>query len=115
MDVVVNDANDPVDGLDVSVTTNNTDLIKSLSISGTGTNRTLSFTASSLYSGLAGITVRVSDGKAARSLSFSALIDTEATPFEAFMAAYFTAEELSNNLLSSPIADPDGDDMATLL
>jgi len=115
VDVIVSDGDDPVDSLVVTATTTRPDLIKNLIVGGTGSNRTLTFTASSLYSGLAGITVRASDGKATRSLSFTALIDVEATPFEAFMAAYFTQEELDDPILSSPVSDPDEDDMATIM
>ena len=37
------------------------------------------------------------------------------TPFESFLAAYFTPEELDEGILSNPIGDPDNDQMVTLL
>jgi len=90
-------------------------LVKNLSVSGTGSERTLTFSASSLYSGSASVTVFVSDGALSRSTSFTVLINVEMTPWESFLAAYFSPEELLDVSLSSPIGDPDRDDLATVM
>ncbi len=113
--VTVGDAETSPSELLVTATTTRTDLVRDLALSGTGSTRTLSFSVSSLYSGSASVTVEVSDGIATSSTAFAVLIDVEMTPFESFLAAYFTPEELDAGVISNPIADPDKDQMVTLL
>lgn len=113
--VTVGDAETPPSELVVTATTNRTDIVRDLALSGTGSTRTLSFRASGLYSGSASVNVKVSDGITTSSTAFAVLIDVEMTPFESFLAAYFTPEELDEGILSNPIGDPDNDQMVTLL
>jgi type VI secretion system Hcp family effector len=113
--VTVGDAETPPSELVVTATTTRTDLVRDLALSGTGSTRTLSFRASGLYSGSASVNVKVSDGTTTSSTAFAVLIDVEMTPFESFLAAYFTPEELDEGILSNPIGDPDNDQMVTLL
>jgi type VI secretion system secreted protein Hcp len=72
-------------------------------------------TTSPTYSGQTTITVIASDGANTSRMSFSLFIDSTGTPWEGFMQAYFTEEERQDSLLSSPIGDPDGDFLATIL
>ena len=113
--VSVSDQNDSVDSLSVWANTNNTDLVKNLSVTGTGGQRSLSFSVSSLYSGSASVNVFVSDGKASRSVSFAVTVGVELTPFESFLTAYFSSEELGNPVISGPLQDPDKDGIVTLV
>lgn len=113
--VTVGDAETSPSELVVTASTTREDLVRELALTGTGSTRTLSFRASSLYSGSASVTVEVSDGEATSSTAFAVLIDVEMTPFESFLAAYFTPEELDEGVVSNPIGDPDGDQMVTLL
>ena len=113
--LTIGDIDSNVDDLSVTASTDRPDLVKNLMVSGTGSSRSLSFTASNLYSGNGSITVSVSDGQNTSSKSFSVLIDVEMTPFEAFLTAYFTAEEREDALLSSPLGDPDKDGVTTLV
>jgi type VI secretion system secreted protein Hcp len=113
--IVINDAQTPASELQVTASTNRPDLIPEISLSGTGAERTLSLRTSALYSGTAGVTIRVSDGEFTSSTSFAVLIDVEMTPFEAYMMANFTAEELADPQIASPIGDPDKDDIPTIV
>lgn len=109
------DPDTPVDTLTVEALTPDGDLIKGLSVTGDGSDRTLSFTASALNSGVGTIEVSVSDGEHIAWIAFSVLIDVDMTPFEAFLAAYFTEEERMDQDLVSPIGDPDFDDIPTII
>lgn len=113
--IVINDAQTPPGDLVVLAETDNPELVLDLAVNGTGDTRTLSFVTSALYSGSASITVRVSDGVYTSSRSFAVLIDVEMTPFEAFMAAHFSEAELEDPNIASPIGDPDGDDIPTIV
>jgi hypothetical protein len=72
-------------------------------------------TTSPTYGGQTTITLRVSDGINTTRMSFSLFIDSSGSPWDGFMQAYFTEEERQDRVLSSPIGDPDGDLIATLL
>ena len=113
--IVINEMETPPEQLVVTVETDRPDLILDLAIGGTGFERTLSFRSSALYSGFGVITVRVSDGVHQTSMSFAVMVGMQMTPFEAFMAAYFTPSELQNPKYSSPIGDPDNDDIPTIV
>jgi hypothetical protein len=112
---LVSDLETSPDLLEVTVSTGDPHLIKDLSIEGLGPERRIAFTVSALYSGTGSITVKVSDGESARWIAFPVNIDVELTPFESFMAGYFSDEELLDLGVSSPIADPDGDFIVTLM
>jgi hypothetical protein len=109
------DEDTPARDLVLSVVTDRPDLLRDLQLAGTEETRTLGFTTSPLYTGIAAVTVKVSDGKLFRSVSFAVQVGVEMTPFEAFLRAYFTPEELLDQQLSSAIGDPDGDDLATVM
>lgn len=113
--LTISDPDTPVDSLVVEAVSPNPELIKGLVVTGTGGERTLSFSASSLYSGAGTIEVSVSDGEHTTWMAFSVLVDVDMTPFEAFLAAYFSDEELLDQNLSSPIGDPDDDDIPTII
>lgn len=113
--LIINDPDTPVDSLVVEAMTPNPELIKSLAVTGTGAERTLSFSASALYSGAGTVEVSVSDGENTSWMAFSVLVDVDMTPFEAFLTAYFTEEELLDQNLASPIGDPDEDDIPTII
>lgn len=113
--IVINDLETPVDDLIVTASSNRPDMILDLAVSGTGRERTLSFRTSPLYSGIPIITVVVSDGIGESGVSFAVLVGVEMTPFEVFMETYFTPRELGNPQISSPIVDPDGDDIPTVV
>jgi type VI secretion system secreted protein Hcp len=72
-------------------------------------------TTTTAASGQSSVTVHVSDGENMASMSFSLFVDSTGTPWEGFLMAYFNAEERDDPSISSPIEDPDGDDLETLL
>lgn len=113
--IIINELETPPEQLEVTVETDRPEMILDLAISGTGLRRTLTARTSALYSGVASITVRVSDGVNRTSRSFAVLIDVEMTPFEAFMAANFSREELLDPAFASPIGDPDKDNIPTIV
>ncbi|MEX0330352.1 MAG: Hcp family type VI secretion system effector [Puniceicoccaceae bacterium] len=113
--IVINEVETPPDQLEITVETDRPEMILDLAISGTGLRRTLTARTSALYSGVASITVRVSDGVNRTSRSFAVMIDVEMTPFEAFMAANFSREELLDPAFASPIGDPDKDNIPTIV
>ncbi len=115
VDLLLDDMETNPDSLEVTVSTSRPDLIGDLVVTGTGSNRQLSFKTSALRSGFASISVKVSDGQDSRSISIPVLIDVEMTPFEGFLAAYFTEEEMFNPRIASPILDPDKDGIVTLV
>lgn len=98
-----------------SVSTTRPDLIGELKITGTGAEREVSFITTALRSGLAPISVEISDGTDTRTLAIPVLIDVEMTPFEGFLAAHFSDEELYDPAKVSPILDPDFDGLSTLV
>ncbi len=96
--VIINlsDQETAVDQITASVSTTRPDLIGELQITWTGAERQVSFIATALRSGLAPISVEISDGTDIRTLAIPVLIDVEMTPFEGFLAAHFPEEELYN-------------------
>lgn len=72
-------------------------------------------TTTTAASGQVPFTLFVSDGDHTASMSFSIFVDSTGTPWDGFMMAYFTADERADPAISSPIEDPDGDDLETLL
>ncbi len=113
--LTIADPDTPVASLVVAANTPDAELIKNLSVAGEGADRSLSFTASALHSGTATINVSVSDGEHTSWIAFAVLIDVDMTPFEAFLAAYFSAEEMLDKDLVSPIGDPDLDFIPTII
>lgn len=75
----------------------------------------ISLTTTTAASGQIPVTLRASDGENTSSMSFSVFVDSTGTPWDGFMMAYFTEEERADPSISSPIEDPDGDDLDTLL
>jgi type VI secretion system secreted protein Hcp len=75
----------------------------------------LSLTTTTTADGQSPVTLRVSDGQNTASMSFSLFIDSSGTPWDGFMMAYFTEEERADPNIASPIEDPDGDNLDTLL
>lgn len=115
INLVIADSETAEEDLEVSVSTSRPDLIGDLELTGTGANRQLSFKTSALRSGFASITVRVSDGTDFRTSSIPVLIDVDMTPYEGYMAAYFDEEERNDLFLTSPIGDPDNDNIPTVV
>jgi type VI secretion system Hcp family effector len=72
-------------------------------------------TTTTAASGNAPVHVRVFDGDNIATMSFSLFIDSSGTPWDGFLMAYFDAEERADPAISSPIEDPDGDNLETLL
>ncbi|MEX0324633.1 MAG: Hcp family type VI secretion system effector [Puniceicoccaceae bacterium] len=99
----------------VTADADNIDLVLDLEVSGTENERTVSFRASSLYSGATSINLHVSDGVNTTTRSFAVLVDVEMTPFEAYMMANFSPEELDDPQIASPISDPDKDNIPTVV
>ncbi len=115
LDIVIGDSETDDDDLLVTVFTSRPDLIGDLQINGTGANRQVSFKTSALFSGFAPISVTVSDGKDSRTTAIPVLIDVDMTPYEGYLAAYFDEDEREDLDLTSPIRDPDGDFIPTLI
>lgn len=115
VDVTFGDGETDADDLVVTVSTSRPDLIGDLSITGAGDNRRIHYKTSAFRSGFASISVTVSDGKDSRTTAVPVLIGVEMTPFEGFLAAYFTEEEMFNPQMASPILDPDKDGILTVI
>lgn len=115
IDIKIEDMDTILDDLAITVSTNRPDLIGDLKVTGSGADRTVSYKTSALRSGFASITVTVSDGKDSRSTSIPVLIDVEMTPYEGYLAAYFDEEERDDLELTSPIRDPDKDNIPTVI
>jgi type VI secretion system secreted protein Hcp len=115
VNLVLDDMETNSDDLEVTVSTSRPDLIGELVVTGTGSNRQLSFKTSALFSGFASIVVTVSDGKDTRTTAIPVLSGIEMTPYEGYLAAYFTEEEMFNPKIASPILDPDKDGIATII
>ena len=108
----VSDADTPVESLQVSAGTGQPDILKNVRVSGSGEFRTVDFETSALLSSTSSISVSVSDGVRSSSTSFAVVFGVDLTPFEAFLAAYFSEEELVG---LSIIGDDDGDNIPTLV
>lgn len=115
VDISIDDMETPAENLTVTVSTSRPDLIGELVVTGTGANRQISYKTSALRSGFGSILLTVSDGIDSRTTSIPVLIDVEMTPFEGFLAAYFTPEEMDNPQIASPILDPDKDGILTII
>lgn len=115
VDIAINDMETQADNLVVTVSTTRPDLLGELVVTGTGANRQVSYKTSALRSGFASILLTVSDGTDSRSTAIPVLIGVEMTPFEGFLAAYFTEEDMFNPEIASPILDPDKDGIATVI
>lgn len=115
VDIVIEDTETDENDLLVSVSTNRPDLISDLKITGTGANRQISFKTSSLFSGFAPISVTVSDGMDSRTTAIPILVDVDMTPYEGYIASYFDEDERDDIDLTSPIRDPDKDNMPTVI
>ena len=115
IDLAIEDLDTDLADLEVTVSTSRPDLISDLQITGTGAEQKISYKTSALRSGFASITVTVSDGKDSRSTSIPVLIDVEMTPYEGYLAAYFNEEERDDLNLTSPIRDPDKDNIPTAI
>lgn len=61
------------------------------------------------------VTISITDGENTRSMSFLVQVDSSSDPFDGFMKAYFSEAEMEQPDISSPIVDPDGDRLSTLL
>lgn len=114
LDLFIDDADSSPENLSVEVSTSRPDMISDLSLTGTGSSRTLTFRTSALLSQSAVVSVRVADAFDVRSISFL-VTGSEPTPYEAFLSAYFSDEELQNDALSSPLQDPDFDNLPTII
>lgn len=75
----------------------------------------LSLTAKPAFSGQTTVSLTVSDGTEATTMSFSVYVDATGTPWGGFLDAYFTKEEQADTQVSGPIADPDEDLLSNLL
>lgn len=101
------------DELVVTISTDRPELLSALELTGGGASRTVSYITSALRSGFANIVATLSDGVDTRSISIPILIDVEMTPYEAYLAAYFSEEETFDPILTAPLSDPDNDGMVT--
>lgn len=115
VEINISDLDTALEKLEVSAFSHDPSLVKVLAIKGSGATRNLLLQASSVRSGIAAIQLQLTDGAFEVSRSFSVVVGTETTPFEAYLAAYYTEEELEQSELISPIGDPDGDGIASIL
>lgn len=115
IDLTIADDESGEENLEIKITTDRPDLIGEFEITGTGANRKLSFETSALLSGVASLAVTVSDGKDSRTTAIPVLIDVEMTPYEGYLAAYFDTDERKDLKLTSPIQDPDKDNIPTVI
>lgn len=109
------DTDTEIEKVKVEVTTRTPTLLRDLKVIGDGVDRTVRFQTSKLLTGMGSVLVSIDDGRYRTSRAFTVLVGAEATPFEAYLAAYLTPEELKDPELVSPLGDPDGDGLVTLL
>ena len=75
----------------------------------------ISLTVKPTFSGQSTVSLTVSDGTDATTMSFSVYVDATGTPWGGFIDAYFSEEEQLDPAIAGPIADPDGDQLSTLM
>lgn len=115
LDIIIEDSETPLGSLEVEASSGSLTNTKPPTIIWTGEVWRLTLETTPIASGQTPITVTASNGVNTRSMSFSLYVDSMDEPFAGFMKAYFSEEELLDPAISSPIADPDGDLLPTLL
>lgn len=111
----ISDVDTEIGSVSLEVESRSSDLVKVLGVEGAGESRTLTLQASELRSGLAAIELRLDDGDFQVVRAFSVMVGVETPPFEAYLAAYFSEEELADRALVGAVGDPDGDELPTVL
>lgn len=88
-----------------------------VSLDGAGTAWTLRLTVSPLLSDVsAPVRVDLTDGEGTRSMSFLVVAGGDRTPYEGFLQAYFSQEQLDEDpRLSSPLHDASGDGLPIVM
>lgn len=67
------------------------------------------------HAGQSTVRVSVSDASDTTTMAFSVYADDTGTPWGGYIDAYFSGEEQLDPAIAGPIADPDGDQLSTLM
>lgn len=113
--VSIQDIDTPLAELELSASSANPELVEVVSIEPAPYGAVIHLSASSYLWGETAVTVTASDEANEASMNFPVFVETGATPYFGFITAYFTPEEQEDPQISSPISDPDRDDLSNLI
>jgi len=111
----ISDPDDPISSLSVSALSSNPDLVPHPTPAFDGSGWILPLSTDPTGKGTVSIEIRVSDGPNNTTKSFVVNVDDTGTPWGNFLDAYFSEIEQADPAISSPIEDPDDDDLPTVL